>query len=304
MEHVLRAQPLAKRRPQLIAGRRTAPLGRLHLDGRHSRLHGGVVVTPDDEEVDLHGVTGIAALVAGVEVHRPAVRLELLRDRVLDQHPLVDREVVEYDLAIHLAQHLGAVREGLAHQQPCIRLIAFEGAAVLVRPQAHIGVGGIPAHVYERGVLEPEERRVVLPHAGGGIEGREGELLLVLRQLPGHLGEDASDAARVAVAVLAHVVQVQAQDAALDVVDGGEVTLLDVRDDLLGHTAHEHVLPPEARRALMQGVGQRLEPLEGAADQVGELAPPPIAKQNSSKSSGTISRRRSSEGMTMPSTFS
>lgn len=73
MEHVLRAQPLAKRRPEFIEGRRAVPLGRLHLDGRYARLHGGVVVAPDDEEVDFHGAASVTSVVARVKVQGPAV---------------------------------------------------------------------------------------------------------------------------------------------------------------------------------------------------------------------------------------
>ena len=66
----------------------------------------------------------------GVEVQASPAAHELLGDGVLGEHPLVDLELPEEDVAVHLVRRLPVVGEEVRDEQAGVAHVALEGRLV------------------------------------------------------------------------------------------------------------------------------------------------------------------------------
>lgn len=126
MQNVFLAQSLGIPFAEFVERRHTVSFRGFHFDRADARLHRGIIVFPNDEEVYFHGFRGIRPIQAREEIQFAPIRPELLSHRILHQHPFVEREFIEQNIPVHIIRRCLSIGKRLRHQQTGIRHIAFE----------------------------------------------------------------------------------------------------------------------------------------------------------------------------------
>lgn len=127
MQNVFLAQSLGIPFAEFVERRHTVSFRGFHFDRADARLHRGIIVFPNDEEVYFHGFRGIRPIQAREEIQFAPIRPELLSHRILHQHPFVEREFIEQNIPVHSSGVVSRCGQNARDtSQTGIRHIAFE----------------------------------------------------------------------------------------------------------------------------------------------------------------------------------
>ena len=264
MDDIRAADPSVKSLDKLIERFCGIALTRFHLDRIDLRLELAAV---GDQKVDLDIVAVLFVIVSRVEEQRIAVADQLLRDRILKDHALIDCHVIMQDRLVQLTVSDLRLGKGVADQQPGIAHIALHISPVLVERQSDIRIGAVEALVGNHRIAQPEES--VLIHREGGITLDVGELhaLLMLREERRDLIEDGRDPRAILDVCFADIVAVQREDITLFFIRRGKAPIVfQILRHRHRHTADQYILLEEHHRLMVQIVFKRLFLFEAGFD--------------------------------------